>query len=334
MVETRRQAVVLLATLVLLLVLPALATAVGMPYLLTLGSQVVIYAIAAASLDLLIGYAGLPSFGHAGFFGLGAYVVGILAFHAADQSRFLGLVGGATQAWIVWPAAIGVCALAALATGALSLRTAGVSFIMITLAFAQMLYFLFVALKIYGGTDGLGFDSRNTLPGIDPSSDTEFYYICVMALVLVLGVFRFLVRSRFGMVLEGLRQNERRMAAIGLASYRVRLVAFTIAGAGAGLAGALDANLLRYVSPDALHWTMSGDLLVMVVLGGVGSLYGAFYGAVAFVGLQSLLSQWTEHWMIVLGPILVGVVLLARRGLWGVLAGASDGGADGGGGAR
>ncbi len=324
MVDTRRQAVVLLATLALLLALPALATAAGMPYLLTLGSQVMIYAIAAASLDLLIGYAGLPSFGHAGFFGLGAYVVGILAFHAADQSRFLGLIAGTTQALIVWPAAIGVCTIASLIIGALSLRTTGVSFIMITLAFAQMLYFLFVALKIYGGTDGMGFDSRNTLPGINLGRDTEFYYACVTALVLVLGVFRRLVQSRFGMVLEGLRQNERRMAAIGLASYRVRLVAFSIAGAGAGLAGALDANLLRYVSPDALHWTMSGDLLVMVVLGGVGSLYGSLYGAIAFVGLQSVLSQWTEHWMIVLGPILVAVVLLARRGLWGVLGGAGD----------
>jgi branched-chain amino acid transport system permease protein len=325
MVDSRRQGLLLLATLVFLFALPALAAALAMPDLLTLGSQVAIYAIAAASLDLLIGYAGLASFGHAGFFGLGAYVVGILAFHAADGSRFLGLVPGATQAWIVWPAAIGVCALAALGIGALSLRTAGVSFIMITLAFAQMLYFLFVALKIYGGDDGMGFRRRNSLPGIDPRSDLEFYYVCVVALVLSLTLFRVLVRSRFGMVLEGLRQNERRMAAIGLPAYRVRLVAFTIAGAGAGLAGALDANLLRYVSPDALHWTMSGDLMVMLVLGGVGSLYGALYGAAAFVGLQSVLAQWTEHWMIVLGPILVAVVVLARRGIWGVLAGTAGG---------
>jgi branched-chain amino acid transport system permease protein len=325
MVDSRRQGLLLLATLVFLFALPALAAALAMPDLLTLGSQVAIYAIAAASLDLLIGYAGLASFGHAGFFGLGAYVVGILAFHAADGSRFLGLVPGATQAWIVWPAAIGVCALAALGIGALSLRTAGVSFIMITLAFAQMLYFLFVALKIYGGDDGMGFRRRNSLPWIDPRSDLEFYYVCVAALVLALAFFRVLVRSRFGMVLEGLRQNERRMAAIGLPAYRVRLVAFTIAGAGAGLAGALDANLLRYVSPDALHWTMSGDLMVMLVLGGVGSLYGALYGAAAFVGLQSVLAQWTEHWMIVLGPILVAVVVLARRGIWGVLAGTAGG---------
>jgi branched-chain amino acid transport system permease protein len=325
MVDSRRQGLLLLATLVFLLALPALAAALSMPDLLTLGSQVAIYAIAAASLDLLIGYAGLASFGHAGFFGLGAYVVGILAFHAADGSRFLGFVPGTTQAWIVWPASVGVCALAALGIGALSLRTAGVSFIMITLAFAQMLYFLFVALKIYGGDDGMGFRRRNALPGIDPRSDLEFYYVCVVALVLALALFRVLVRSRFGMALEGLRQNERRMAAIGLPAYRVRLVAFTIAGAGAGLAGALDANLMRYVSPDALHWTMSGDLMVMLVLGGVGSLYGALYGAAAFVGLQSVLAQWTEHWMIVLGPILVAVVLLARRGLWGVLAGAKGG---------
>ncbi len=316
----------LLATLAILIAWPVLAALLGMPDLLTLGSQVAIYAMATASLDLLIGYAGLPSFGHAGFFGLGAYAVGILAFHAADGSLFLGIVPGATQAWIVWPVAVVVCALAALAIGALSLRTAGVSFIMITLAFAQMLYFLFVALKVYGGDDGMGFRRRNALPGIDPRSDLAFYYVCVGALVLVMILYRRLVRSRFGMVLEGLRQNERRMAAIGLPAYRVRLVAFTIAGAGAGLAGALDANLMRYVSPDTLHWTMSGDLMVMLVLGGAGSLYGALYGAAAFVGLQSVLARWTEHWMIVLGPILVAVVLLARRGIWGVLAGSRGGG--------
>jgi branched-chain amino acid transport system permease protein len=321
MVDNRRQGVVLGATLLLMLALPQIAVWLGKPDLLTLGSQIAIYAIAAASLDLLIGHAGLSSFGHAGFFGLGGYVVGIMAFHAAEDSLFLGLIPGATQAWVVWPMAVVVSALAALAIGALSLRTSGVSFIMITLAFAEMLYFLFVSLKLYGGDDGIGFRRRNAIPGIAPRDDVAFYYVCVAMLVLCLVLARRLVRSRFGMVLEGLAQNERRMAAIGLAPYRIRLVAFTIAGAGAGLAGALNANLLRYISPDALHWTMSGDLMVMVVLGGAGSLYGAVYGAAAFVGLQSVLAQWTEHWMIVMGPILVAVVLLARRGIWGVLAG-------------
>lgn len=321
MVETRRQGVVVAVMALALLGLPWAAVVLRMPELVTLGSQIAVYAIAAASLDVLIGYAGMSSFGHAAFFGLGGYVVAILAFHAADGSAFLGVIPGATQAWIVWPAAVLVSGLAALGIGALSLRTSGVSFIMITLAFAEMLFFLFVSLKIYGGDDGMGFRRRNAIPGLDPRDDVAFYYVCVVALGLVLLLFRRIVRSRFGMVLEGLRQNERRMAAIGLAPYRVRLVAFVIAGAGAGLAGALNANLGRYVSPDALHWTMSGDLMVMVVLGGAGSLYGSVLGAAAFVGLQSVLAQWTEHWMIVLGPILVLVVLVARRGIWGLVSG-------------
>ncbi len=321
MADNRRHAAVLGLTFLLLLLLPQLATALSKPDLLTLGSQIAIYAIAAASLDLLIGYAGMSSFGHAGFFGLGGYVVGILAFHAADNSLFLGIVPGLTDAWLVWPIAIAVTALAALAIGALSLRTSGVSFIMMTLAFAEMLYFLFVSLKTYGGDDGLGFRRRNALPWIAPRDDVAFYYVCLAVLAIFLIAMRHLVQSRFGMVLQGLRQNERRMAAIGVAPYRVRLAAFTIASAGAGLAGALNANLLRYVSPDSLHWTMSGDLMVMVVLGGAGSLYGAVLGAAAFVGLQSVLAQWTEHWMIAMGPILVCTVLVARRGIWGLLAG-------------
>lgn len=312
-----RQRLVLACVAALALAVPAF----GRPDLVTLASQIAIYAIAAASLDLLIGYAGMSSFGHAGFFGLGGYVVAIAAFHAAEGTRFLGLLPGATEAWIVWPVAVLVCAVMAAAIGALSLRTSGVSFIMITLAFAEMLYFLFVSLKIYGGDDGLGFRRRNAIPGMSPRDDVAFYYVCLAVLAAFLFMCRRLVRSRFGMVLEGLRQNGRRMAAIGLAAYPVRLAAFTIAGAGAGLAGTLNANLQRYISPDALHWTMSGDLMVMVVLGGAGSLYGAVFGAAAFVGLQSVLAQWTEHWMIVLGPILVLVVLLAKRGIWGVLAG-------------
>jgi branched-chain amino acid transport system permease protein len=317
MVENRRQAAILAVAFAGLLVVPWL----GRADWITLANQIVIYAIAAASLDLLIGYAGMSSFGHAGFFGLGGYVVGILAFHAAEGSAFLGVIPGATDAWVVWPTAILVCAVFAAGIGALSLRTSGVSFIMITLAFAEMLYFLFVSLKIYGGDDGMGFRRRNTIPGIAPRDDVGFYFVCLAILAAVLFIASRLVRSRFGFLLEGLRQNERRMAAIGLAPYRLRLAAFTIAGAIAGLAGALHANLARYISPDALHWTMSGDLMVMVVLGGAGSLVGSLFGAAAFVLLQSGLSQWTEHWMIAMGPILVLVVLTARRGIWGALAG-------------
>ncbi len=286
--ETPRQIAVIVVGFIFLLALPMLADRLAMPDLITLGSQVAIFAIAAVSLDLLIGYCGLSSFGHAAFFGLGGYVVGILAFHAAEDDAFLGLVPGTTQAWIVWPAAILVASLAALAIGALSLRTTGVQFIMITLAFAEMLYFLFISLKAYGGDDGLGFRRRSSIAGIDPRDDVAFYYVCLAALVLFLLLCRRIVRSRFGLVLQGIRQNERRMAAIGVATYRYKLVAFVIAGAGAGLAGALDANLLRFVSPDLLHWTNSGDMMVMVVVGGAGSLFGAVFGAALMIAAAIL----------------------------------------------
>ena len=313
--ERRRVAAVVAVGLAGLL--PQVAAGLGKPDLVTLGTQIAIYAIAAASLDLLIGYGGLASFGHAAFFGLGGYTVGIMAFHAAGEPMF-GVIPGLTEAWLVWPLAVVVAALAALAIGALSLRTTGVSFIMITLAFAEMFFFLFVALKGYGGDDGLGFRRRNGIPGIAPRDDVAFYYVCVTALVLVLVLFQRVVGSRFGLVLQGIRQNPRRMEAIGLSTYRYKLAAFVIAGAGAGLAGALHANLLRFVSPDMLHWTMSGDFMIMVVLGGAGTLIGPVIGAAVMVLLQSWLAQWTEHWMIVMGPILVLVVLFARRGILGL----------------
>ena len=321
MVEAIRTRLMIGSTVLLMLALPLVADRLAMPDLVALGTQVAIYAVAAVGLDLLIGYTGLSSFGHAGFFGLGGYVVGILAFHAADGSLFLGVVPGATAAWIAWPAAILISALAALAIGALSLRTSGVSFIMITLAFAQMLFYLFVSIKTYGGDDGLGFRRRNALPWINPRDDVAFYYVCLAVLALVLAACHRLVRSRFGIVLLGIKQNERRMAAIGLDGGRYKLAVFTLAGAIAGLAGALQANLLRFVSPDMLHWTISGDFMVMVVLGGVGTLVGPVFGAAAMVLLQSWLTQWTEHWMIVMGPVLVAVILLTRRGIWGALAG-------------
>jgi branched-chain amino acid transport system permease protein len=306
------------AAVLLAVLLPYLAGWLARPDLVTLGTQIAIYGIAAASLDLLIGYTGLSSFGHAAFFGLGGYTVGILAFHATDSPMF-GVIPGATEAWIVWPLAVGVAAVAALAIGALSLRTSGVSLIMITLAFAEMFFFLFVSLKTYGGDDGLGIRRRNGLPFVAPRDDVAFYYVCLACLAVVLLLLRRVVASRFGRVLEGIRQNPRRMEAIGLATYRYKLAAFVIAGAGAGLAGALHANLLRFVSPDMLNWTMSGDFMIMVVLGGAGSLFGPVIGAAAMVLLQSFLTQWTEHWMIVMGPVLVLVVLFARRGIWGLL---------------
>ena len=316
----RAQRLLVVAAALLFGLAPVAAAWLRMPDLTTLAAQVVVYAIAAVSLDLLIGYCGLPSFGHAAFFGLGAYVVGVMAMRASDGGWFLGLMPGSTDALIVWPAAVLISALAALVIGALSLRTCGVQFIMITLAFAEMVYYLFVSLKVYGGDDGLGFSRRNAIPFLDLNDDTSFYYVCVVALILFLAFCRRLVRSRFGMVLQGIRQNEARMLALGLRTYRYKLVAFVVAGAGAGLAGALNANLNRFVSPDLLHWTTSGDIMVMVLLGGVGSLYGPVLGAAVMIVLQSYLAQWTEHWMILFGPFLVLVIMFARQGIWGIVA--------------
>lgn len=307
----------LLASFAVMAGLPAIAAAAGRPDFVTLGSQVCIMAIAAAGLDLLMGRTGLPSFGQAAWFGLGGYTVAILAAHAGDGS----LPGWVTGAWFAWPAAILVPAVLALGIGALCLRTTGISFIMITLAFAQMFFFLFVALKAYGGDDGLSMRRRNALPFIGPRDDVGFYYVCLAALVLVLLVLRRVWRSRLGVVLDGIRQNERRMLAIGLNPFPYKLAAFVLAASLGGLAGALHVNLFRFASPDLLHWTQSGELMVMVVLGGLGSLWGAVFGAAALVLLHVFLAQWTEHWMIVLGPILVAVVLLARRGVWGALGG-------------
>lgn len=321
MAETPRQVAVLAVTAALFAALPLIAAAAARPDLITLGSQIAIMAIAAAGLDLLMGRTGLPSFGHAAWLGLGAYTVAILSTHAAGGA----LPQWVTQAWFAWPMAILVPAALALVIGAFCLRTTGISFIMITLSFAQMFFFLFIALKAYGGDDGLAMRRRNALPGIAPRDDVAFYYVCLACLALVLFLLRRLAASRLGAVLDGIRQNERRMQAIGLSPFPYKLAAFTLAAAIAGLAGALHANLFRFASPDLLHWTMSGELMVMVVLGGLGSLWGAVFGAAAMVLLHSFLAQWTEHWQIVLGPILVAVVLLARRGLWGALGGALGG---------
>jgi branched-chain amino acid transport system permease protein len=312
-----------LAPVIALLVVAAmpvlLADVIGQPYLIALASRILILALAAVSLDLILGYGGMVSFGHAAFFGLGGYVVAILTFHASQGTPLAGAIPGSTELLIVLPAAVAVSALAAAAIGALSIRTTGFSFIMITLAFAQMVYFLFVTLRIYGGDDGLSMRSRNTLAGYPLRDNATFYYVCLTALGLFLLICRRLVRSRFGLVLVGCKENERRMATLGFSTYGTKLIAFCIAGAGAGAAGALLANLDRFASPDTLHWKMSGELLVMVIMGGVGTLYGAVLGAAVFVGLETVLRIWTDHWMFVLGPILVAVVLFARRGIWHLL---------------
>lgn len=315
-----RRAAVIAVGFLLLLALPSIAKAIGQPFLVILATRVVIYAIAAASLDLILGFGAMVSFGHAAWFGLGGYVVAIAAFHAGDGSTFLG-VPGSNEALVVWPIAIVVTGLAALVIGALSLRTSGIHFIMITLAFAQMLFYLFVAVKTYGGDDGLSMVRRNAMPGLDLRDATLFYYLCLACLVAWLALCRRVVDSRFGLVLQGIRQSERRMAALGYPVYRHKLAAFVLAACGAALAGVLWTNSARFASPDMLSWVKSGEFLIMVILGGSGTLYGPVLGAAVLLGLEHALSAWTEHWMIILGPLLVVFVLFARRGLFGILAG-------------
>ncbi len=310
----------LLAGLVFLLALPAIVSALEKPFYLGLFSRILIYALAAVSLNLILGYGGMVSFGHAAFFGAGAYVVGILAFHGVEDLPLLNwpfAVMGTDNAFISWPVAILASAALAVIIGAVSLRTSGVYFIMITLAFAQMMYFFFVSLEKYGGDDGLSLVTRNRFGGLNLSNDATFYYLCLALLTGFLFLSHRLVNSRFGMVIRGCKENERRMGALGFPTYRYRLVCFVIAGAGAGLSGALIANQAEFVCPSFMHWTVSGEILIMVVLGGMGTLLGPIFGAAALLLLEEFLSRYTEHWMLVLGLALILVVLFAHRGLYG-----------------
>lgn len=317
-----RTAAVVAAGVLFFALLPPVAAFAGQDYLVSLFTRILIYAIAAVSLDLLIGYGGMISLGHAAFVGLGAYVVGILHQHGIDGQPLLGLLPGSDNALLVWPLAILVAAAFALVIGALSLRTSGMHFIMITLAFAQMLYYLFVGLEQYGGDDGLSILARNRLPGLDLGNDRHFYYLCLLLLAAYLVFAHRLVHSRFGLVVRGAASNNRRIQALGIHSSRYRLACFVIAGAGGGLAGALLANQTEFVSPGLLNWTLSGELMVMVLLGGLGSLFGPVLGATIFLLLEEVLAMYTEHWMVVLGPLLVIAVIFLQRGLFGLFTGA------------
>ena len=313
-----RRIIVDLACLALFALLPLLAALLKEPFLVSLFTRLAIYGLAAASLDLLIGYGAMVSFGHAAFFGLGGYVVGIIAFHTSQAMPLLGW-GGSNSALLIWPLALLVCALFGLVMGYLSLRTSGVQFIMITLAFSQMLYFVLSSLSLYGGDDGILMMERNSLPGVDLNNPLHFYYLCLGLLVAWLLLCRRLVRSRFGFVLRGLKQSERRTVSLGLKPLRYRLTAFVIAGVGAGLAGVLWANYAMFVSPDMGSWHKSGELMAMVILGGVGTLLGPVLGAAVYLGLEQVLSLWTEHWLLFFGPLLLAVVLFGKRGVYGLL---------------
>ena len=320
----QRRLLVLSSGLLILLLLPVVALAIGDPYLVTLFTRIVIFALAAVSLDLIVGFGGMVSLGHTAFFGMGAYVVGIFAFHLQDGSPFASwpfVLDGSDNALLVWPSAILLSGLMAAVIGALSLRTTGMQFIMITLAFAQMLYYFFISLEVYGGDDGISMWSRSQLPTLNLGNDTQFYYLCLTLLLLFLLFVWRLVESRFGRVIRGARENNLRMHSLGFPTYRYQLVCFIIAGAGAGLAGALMANQSEFVSPNLLHWTQSGEILIMVLLGGMGTLFGPILGAAVLLLMEEILAAYTEHWLVFLGPFLILVVLFAKHGLYGLLVG-------------
>jgi branched-chain amino acid transport system permease protein len=305
-VSSRQRAIAFALGVLLLAAVPPLAALFNQPFYLDLVRRIMIFAIAAASLNLILGYGGMVSFGHAAYLGVGGYAVGVLAHY--------GIYDGLLQ----WSVAIGASALVALAIGAVSIRTSGVYFIMITLAFTQMLYYLGISIEAFGGDNGMRLAAKSRLPGLDLNDGNTFYYLVLAVLVLVLFLGHRLVNSRFGMVIRAARSNEARTRAIGFAPYPYRLAAFVIAGAVCGLAGALLANHTAYITPEFVNWTRSGELMFMVILGGMGSVAGPVLGAFALLALEDLLSGWTAHWQIILGPLLVLSVLFFRRGLAGL----------------
>jgi branched-chain amino acid transport system permease protein len=302
----RRAALAIVAAL--LVALPGLLTAFDAGFYLSLASRIVIYAIAATSLNLVLGYGGMVSLGHAAFFGLGAYTTGVL------------IAEGVTNAGLHLLSTLAVVGLAAFAIGAISLRTRGVYFIMITLAFAQMLYFFANSVKAYGGDEGLNIRARSVIGfGVDLKNGAVCYWVSLAVLALAVFALARLVPSRLGRALLALRDDEQRAEALGFPTLRIQLLVFTAGGMLAGIAGALSVNLQGYVSPNALHWTQSGTLLVMVILGGVGTLWGGVAGAVALLLLEEVLAAYTPYWAFWTGWVLLAVVLFARRGIAGLL---------------
>jgi len=293
--------------LLLLAVVPFAASYFEQPFYLAFFGRIIIYAIAATALNLALGYGGLVSLGHALFMGLGAYSVAIASFHEIDS----GLAHLAIT--------VAVCALVGLVTGAISLRTSGIAFIMITLAFGQMGYFVFVSLKQYGGDDGITISATSKLLGLD-LGNTMTVYVVAFAVLLALLLWMARLRvSPFGMVLRGARENARRINAIGLPSKRYQLLAYVMSSVLCGISGILLANLNAFASPSNMAWMVSGDLIVMVVLGGIGSVFGPLLGVLAFLGLEEVIKGYTEHWMAIFGPLIVLVALLGKAGIVGVL---------------
>ncbi|CRL09908.1 leucine/isoleucine/valine transporter permease subunit [Phaeobacter italicus] len=310
--------------ILLLLAIPLWAHMAEEPFLITLATKVAILALAGVGLNIALGIGGLVSLGHAAFFGIGGYAMGILAAHAQNYeplAEWPMLIEGTNQMPVIWLVAVVASALAALVIGALSLRTSGVYFIMITLAFGQMLYYFAISWTAYGGEDGLSIWVRNEFPGLNTLVPLEFFLICYVILCAALWFAARLARAPFGLALSAARQCEARVETVGITPYQLRLTAFVISGAITGLAGALFADLNRFVSPTMLSWHTSGEIMIFVIIGGVGRLFGPVIGAALFILLEHLLGGISDYWQIYLGGLLLIIVLYARGGVIGAISG-------------
>ena len=319
-----REIIVNLAAALLLLAVPLAGHVLDEPYLITLATRVAILGMAGVGLNLVLGYGGLVSLGHAAYFGIGGYVAGIVAHHALNQNPVLlwpFTLDGTNSMIAIWLLAMVTGALLALLIGSLSLRTSGVYFIMITLAFAQMLYYFTVSWPAYGGEDGLSIYLRNRLFGLETMDPMTFFLIVFVALLAVIGLVSRVVNSRFGLALNAARQNDARVRSVGIGVFRIRLTAFVASGAITAFAGALFVDLNRFVSPSMLSWHTSGEIMIFVILGGVARLWGPIAGAALYVLLEQVLGGMTVHWQFWVGLLLVVVVLYARGGVMGLLAG-------------
>lgn len=299
--------IITIAFMALLLVLPLVAYFTDNVFWLNFATRLVCLSIAAVSLNLILGFGGLISFGHAAYIGIGAYMVGIPAYHGYESG------------WLHIPLAMGASALFALVTGAICLRTKGVYFIMITMAFAQMAYYFFLSLDEYGGDDGLTIYSRSIFNIIDIENKLVLFLLAYAVLAATIYAVYRMVNSRFGMVVRGCMSNEARMKALGYNTYAYRLTAYVIAGAMCGLAGALLGNFQSFISPDMMSWSRSGELMFMVILGGTGTLFGPVFGAVAFLVIEEILSSFTTYWALPFGILLILSVLFIKGGLSGLI---------------
>ena len=305
---TSARAIAGVAIVLILVFVPQIAEAIGQSYYVTIATRILIFGLAAASLNLILGYGGLVSFGHALFFGLGAYSVGLLSYY------------GISSGWVHLAVTAAACALVALLTGLVCMRTSGMGFIMITLAFAQMFFFLGVSLKQYGGDDGLKIPVRSDFgPLFSIEDNTSLYYFTLATTLLALYLIWRCVHARFGRVLRGTKSNIQRMRVLGFPVLRYQVLAYVLSGSLCGVAGMLLGNFTRFLSPAYMSWTVSGDLIVMVILGGISTVMGPLVGSAVYVVLETVLSAYTQHWMVILGPLILIIALTATRGVWGMV---------------